>query len=133
MDVIDTRADVAGVGLVNEDLEELSITLAVLDTEDISVKGGNGVEEVLEFGVAEVGVDLGAIRNAGGGEAEGLNCPFEVGITGSSSTERETLTESGLVDLDDEDTSSLKINNLVTESKGELLSLDRLVDIITGE
>jgi len=42
VDVIDTRADVAGVGLVNEDLEELGIRLRVLNREDIGVQGSDG-------------------------------------------------------------------------------------------
>jgi hypothetical protein len=75
VDVVDTRADVAGVSLVNEDLEELGVRLGVLDGEDIGIQGGDGwrqsqslwstrdnnqhtMEEVLELGVAEVRVDL---------------------------------------------------------------------------
>lgn len=37
MNIVDTGADVAGVGLVNEDLEELGIRLGVLDREDIGI------------------------------------------------------------------------------------------------
>jgi hypothetical protein len=46
VDVVDTGTNVAGVGLVLEDLEELGVALAVLDGEDIGIEGGNGVEEV---------------------------------------------------------------------------------------
>ena len=58
MDVVDTRADVARVSLVNKDLEELGIGLAVLNGENIGIQSSNGVEEVLELGVAEVRVGL---------------------------------------------------------------------------
>lgn len=133
VDVVDTGADVARIGLINKDLEQLSIALAVLDGENVSIEGSDGVEEVLELRVAEVRVDLSAITNASGGEAESLHSPLEVVITLLASAKRETLTESGLVDLDDVDASGLQIDNLITESKGKLLSLDGLVDIVTGE
>lgn len=133
MDVVDTGANVAGVGLVNEDLEELGVTLAVLDGEDIGVKSSNGVEEILELGVAEVGVDLGRVLDTSGGELERVDSPREVSLTLLARTEGKTLTEGRLVDLDDIDTSSLEVNDLVAESKSELLSLDGLVDIVTGE
>jgi hypothetical protein len=67
VNVIDTRTDVARISLVNEDLEELSVALAVLNAENISVKGRDGVEEILEFGVAEVRVDLGGVLHTSGG------------------------------------------------------------------
>lgn len=133
MDVIDTRADVAGVGRVDEDAEKLGVRLAVLNGQDVSVQGGDGVEEVLELGVAEVGVDLGGILDTRGGELEGLDGPVEVGIALLAGAEGKTLTESRLVDLDDVNASLLEVNNLVAQGEGELLSLDGLVNIITGE
>ena len=133
VDVVDTGANVSGVVLVNEDLEELGIRLAVLDGEDISIKGGNGVEEVLELRVAEVTVDLSGVLDTSGGELEAVDGPVEVVLTLLAGTERETLTKSGLVNLDDVDASSLEVNNLVAQSKSKLLSLDRLVNIVTRE
>lgn len=44
VDVIDTRANVARVGLVNEDLEELGIGLGVLDGENVGIQRGDGCE-----------------------------------------------------------------------------------------
>lgn len=133
MDVVNTGANVTRVGLVDEDLEELSIRLAVLNGQDIGIESGNGVEEVLELGVAEVRVDLSAIGDTSSGQLEGVNSPLKVGNTGVTGAEGKTLTESGLVDLDHSDASGLKVNNLVAESESELLSLDGLVDIVTGE
>lgn len=133
MDVVNTGANVARVGLVDEDLEELSIRLAVLNGQDIGIESGNGVEEVLELRVTEVGVDLSAIGNTSSGQLEGVDSPLEVGNTSVTSAEGKTLTESRLVDLDHGNASSLEVNNLVAKSESELLSLDGLVDIITGE
>jgi hypothetical protein len=109
VDVVDTRADVAGVGLVNEDLEELGVRLGVLNGENIGIKGGDSwgssqyvviegtmsmgltVEEVLELRVAEVGVDLGRVLNVGSGQLEAVDGPLEVGVTLRALAERETL------------------------------------------
>lgn len=133
VDVIDTRSDVARVSRVNEDAQQLGIRLAVLDRQNIGIKGSNGVEEVLELRVAEVRVDLSGVLDTSGGQAESLHSPLEVGITLLARAERETLTESRLIDLDDVNAGRLKVDNLVTESQSKLLSLDRLVNIITRE
>jgi len=133
VDVVNTRTNVSRVCLILKDLQQLSIRFRVLDRHDISIQGSNSVKEVLELGVAEVRVDLGDIFDTSSGEAERLNGPVEVEITLLSGAEGKTLTESGLIDLDNTDTCSLKVDDFITESKGELLSLHRLVNIITGE
>lgn len=133
VDVVDTGTNVSGVGLVNEDLEELGVTLAVLNGENIGIESRDGVEEVLELRVTEVRVDLSGVLDTSSGQLEAVDGPGEVSLTLLAGTERKTFTESGLIDLDDVDTGSLKVNNLVTESKSELLSLYGLVHVITGE
>ncbi|TFA99429.1 hypothetical protein CCMA1212_008781 [Trichoderma ghanense] len=127
------RSDVAGVGRVNEDAQQLGIGLAVLNGQNVGIEGSDGVEEVLELRVAEVGVDLSGVLDAGGGQAESVDGPLEVSITLLAGAERETLTEGRLIDLDDIDASSLKVDDLVTESQSELLGLDGLVDVVTRE
>lgn len=92
VDVVDTRADVSWVGLVDEDLEKLGVRLAVLDGQNVSIESGDGVEEVLEFGVAEVRVDLGAIHHTSSGQLEAVNSPAEVLLTLGAGTEWKTLT-----------------------------------------
>lgn len=42
MDIVDTGADVAGVVLVDEDLEELGVRLGVLNGENIGIQGSDG-------------------------------------------------------------------------------------------
>lgn len=133
VDVVDTRSDVAGVLRVDKDTEELGIRLAVLNGQDISIEGSDGVEEVLELRVTEVRVDLGSVLDTSSGEAESLDSPLEVGITLLTGAEGKTLTESGLIDLDDVDASLLKVDDLITEGESKLLSLDGLVDVVTGE
>ena len=133
VDVVDTRADVAGVSLVNEDLEELGIRLAVLDGEDIGIKSRDGVEEVLELRVTEVRVDLSGVLDTSSGQLEAVDGPGEVLLALRAGAEGKTLTEGRLIDLDDVDASGLKVNNLVAEGESKLLSLDGLVDVVTGE
>ena len=110
------------------------------------------MEEVLELRVAEVGVNLGRVLNSGGGQLEAVDSPLEVGVTLRALPERETLlinlsasmltilngqggtyTKSRLIDLDDEDAVLLEIDDLVTEGQSELLALDGLVNVDTGE
>jgi hypothetical protein len=133
VNVVHTRTNVAWVSLVNKDLQQLSIALAVLNGEYVSIESSDGVEEVLELGVAEVGVNLSRIRNTGSGKLEAVNGPREIVLTLAAGTEGKTLTEGGLIDLDDVDTCSFEVDDLIAESKGKLLSLDRLVNIITWE
>jgi hypothetical protein len=44
-----------------------------------------------------------------------------------------TYTQSRLIDLDDKDAVLLKVDDLVTKSKSQLLALDRLVNVDTRE
>ena len=132
VDVVDTRSDVSWICFVNEDLEELGIRFAVLDREDISIQSCNGVEEVLEFRVAEMAVDLCAIFNASSGQIERVHSPLQVSFPLLACSEGEAFTERWLIDLDDVNTSSLKVNDLISEGQCELLSLNRLMNIVTG-
>lgn len=89
----------ARIGLVNEDLEELGIGLGVLDGQNVRVQSADGVEEVLELGVAEVGVDLGRVLDTSSRELEAVDSPLQVGITLLSRAKRKSLTKGGLIDL----------------------------------
>lgn len=94
-----TYSDVPRVGLVDEDLEELGVGLGVLDGQNISVQSGNGVEEVLEFRIAEVGVDLSRVLNTRGRELEAVDSPLQIGVALLAGAKGQTLTEGGFVNL----------------------------------
>lgn len=87
------------IGLVNENLEELSVGFGVLNREHIRVQSADGVEEVLEFGVAEVGVDLGGVLDISSRELEAVDGPLQVCITLLARAKGETLTKGGFIDL----------------------------------
>ena len=76
MDVVDARADLVGVAVCFEGLEELG--LQGLDGNDISIQSLDGGEDVVEVGVAEVGVGLESVGDTSGGELEGGKSPGEV-------------------------------------------------------
>ena len=80
VDVVDTRTDLVGVTVLLEGLQELHVTLRGLDGDDISVKSLDRGEDVVEVGVAEVGVGLQSIGDTSGGELEGRQRPREVGL-----------------------------------------------------
>jgi hypothetical protein len=90
------------------------------------------VEDEVEVRVAEVGVSLSLVLDTGGSELERVDGPGEVGVP-VDLTEGKTLTDSGLVDLDGEDAGLLEVDNLVAKGEGELLALDLLRDVGTGE
>lgn len=132
MDVVDTGADLVGVTVLLEGVKQLHVSLGGLDGDDISIETLDGGEDVVEVGVAEVGVGLELVGDTSGGELERVNSPLEVGVP-VRATERETLTNGGLVDLDGVDTGVLEIDDLVAESEGKLLGLDLARDIGTRE
>jgi hypothetical protein len=89
-------------------------------------------ELTVEVGVAEVRVGLSLVLNTGGSETERVDSPGEV-LVPFGLPQGETFTDRRLVDLDSEDTSLLEVDDLVTESESELLALNLLGNIGTGE
>ena len=88
MDIVDTRADLVSISVVLEGLEQLHVALRRLNGNDIGVQTLDGWEDIIEVGVAEVGVGLGCVGNTSSGETEGVNGPGEVVIP-ISATKRE--------------------------------------------
>ena len=80
MDVVNTRANLIRVAVLLERMQELHIALGGLDGDDISVKTLDGGEDVVEIGIAEVGVSLEGIRHTRGGELKRINSPLEVTV-----------------------------------------------------
>jgi len=58
VDVVETGSDTRVVSLVLEGLDQLHVGLGGLDGDDVSVQSLDRPEDVVEVGVAEVGVDL---------------------------------------------------------------------------
>jgi len=58
VDVVDTGADLVGVAVMLEGVKELHVGLGGFNGDDISIETLDGGEDVVEVGVAEVGVGL---------------------------------------------------------------------------
>ena len=80
MDIVNTRTDLVSISVVLESLEQLHVALRRLDRDDIGIQTLDRWEDIIEVGVAEVGVGLGSIGNASSGETEGVDGPGEVVI-----------------------------------------------------
>jgi hypothetical protein len=80
MDVINTRADLVGVSIMLEGIEEFHVTLGGLNRDDIGIKTLDGGENIVEIRVAEVRVGLESIGNTRGGKLKRINGPLEISI-----------------------------------------------------
>ena len=80
MDVVNTWANLVGISVVLERLEQLHVALGRLDRDNISIQTLDRWEDVVKVGVAEVRVGLGGVCNASGGETEGVDGPGEVAV-----------------------------------------------------
>ena len=79
-----------------------------------------------------MGVNLDVVLNTGSRESERVNGPFKV-VVPVGLSEGKTFSDGGLVDLDGLDTGFGQVDDFVSESKGELLGLDLLGDVGSGE
>jgi hypothetical protein len=132
VNVVDTWADLVGIPVLSEHLDELEVGFGGLDGDDVGVETLDGGEDVCKVRVAEVGVDLGRVLDARGCETERVYGPGEV-VVPVDLAEWETLSDGRLVDLNGVDAGVLQVDDLVTESESELLGLGLSGDIDTGE
>lgn len=97
-----------------------------------TIKSSNSIEDIVEVRVAHVGVDLGVVTDARGGETEAGDGPLEVSVP-VSAADGQTLTDGRLINLYAGNTSSLEVDNLVAESKTDLGAEILRRDIVTDE
>lgn len=132
VDVVDTGADLVRVAVSLEDVEQLQVGLGRLDRDDVGVESLDRRENVSKVRVAEVRVDLDVVLDARGRQTERVNGPGEV-VVPVGLSERETLSDRRLVDLDGLDAGVGEVDDLVTERERKLLALDLLRDVRSGE
>jgi hypothetical protein len=63
-----------------EGIQQLHVSLGSFDRDDISIQALNGCEDIIEIGVAEVGVGLELVSDTSSGQLEGVDGPSQVGI-----------------------------------------------------
>mmetsp|Transcript_18854 Transcript_18854/g.34198 ORF Transcript_18854/g.34198 Transcript_18854/m.34198 type:complete len:615 (-) Transcript_18854:549-2393(-) len=134
MDVVQSGSNSIGVSVLLEGGQELEVALAVLDGDDVRVQGLDGREDVVEVRVAHVGVDLGFVLQVGStnGDLERAGGPLQI-LLPVRLTQGQTLTDSGLIHLDDLDAGLFKIQNLLTDGDGQLHGGLATGDIVAHE
>jgi len=91
VDVVHTGANLVRVSELLERREELHVALGRLNGDDVCVEALNRREDVVEVGVAEVGVRLRGVGDSSRRQLEGVDSPFEVGVP-VDAAERQTFT-----------------------------------------
>lgn len=84
MDIVDTGTDLVGVAVVLEGIEQLHVTLGILNRDNIGIKTLDRWEDVVKVRVAEVRVGLELIGDTSCCKFEGIDSPVEVQIPVSS-------------------------------------------------
>ena len=131
VNIVDARADLGVEGLVDI-LQQLHAGAGRLDRGDIGIQTGNGINDLAELGVAQVGVDLGGRLGLEGYQAEGTHGPVQVRLA-VFLTQRQQLAQGRLVDLDDVDAGLFQVMHLIRQRDAELVRGDGLVYVITDE
>ena len=98
----------------------------------VSVESLDGREDVSKVRVTEVRMNLSVVADSRCGKSERVDCPSEV-VVPIGLSERETFSDGRFVHLDSLDSGVGEVDNFVSESEGELLGLNLLGDVGTGE
>ena len=129
VDVVDARTDF-GVELLIDILQQLHAGACSLNRGDIGVETSNSVDDLTELGVAQVGVNLRGWRSIQRHQAEGAHGPVQVAWT-VFFTQWQQLTQCWLINLNDFDAGFFQVLDLISQRHTDLVSGDRLVDIVT--
>src|SRR5437763_6416475 len=78
VDVVHPRADLVGILVLAERLQQLGARARAFDRDDVRVHLLDHADDVVELAVTHVGVDLGRVRHAARGQAERVHRPVEV-------------------------------------------------------
>src|SRR5258707_84570 len=119
MDVVDAGADLVRIAVVLEGVEQFHLRARGLDRDHVGVHGANRVDDVVEFGIAHMGVDLGFVAHARGTEPEAVDRPVEIGLPLRLS-QRQPLAQRGLVNLDHAGAGGFEIADLVADRERDL-------------
>ncbi|MNN28388.1 hypothetical protein D3C81_1419540 [compost metagenome] len=99
--------------------QQLHVRAARLYRDDVGVHGGDLRQDVVELGIAHVGVDLRRVADDGRGDAEGARGPGQVSIP-LAAAQRQAFADGRLVDLDDADAGRFQVGHLVADGQGDL-------------
>ena len=91
-----------------------------LDGGHVGIQVIDRVDDDVELGVAQVGVDLGGRSGAAGGQTERAHRPLQV-IGPVVQAQRQGLADGGLIDLHDGNSGGLQVGDLGAQSQAQLV------------
>ena len=112
--------------------EHLHIGAGRLDGGDIRIQVDDRLDQLIELGVAHVGVDLDMVGGCGRRQAEGADRPPGVGLL-LGPAQGQQLADGGLIHLDDLRAGVHQVGDLLTQCQGDLVGGDRQGLIITDK
>ena len=80
MNIVYTRANDVRVTELLEGREQLHVALRCFNGDNVSIETLDRGEDVIEVGIAEVGVSLGSVANTSSRKLESVNGPTKVVI-----------------------------------------------------
>ena len=119
MDVVHTGADFVRVVEVVEGFKQLHVGTRGFDGDDVGIQVGDGLDDVVEFAVAHVGVDLGFIRHAVGADSESEDGPVQISLP-LVFFQRQAFTQRRFVNLDDAETGFFEVKHFVADGERDL-------------
>jgi hypothetical protein len=108
VDIIDAGAYLVGVCVTGEGVEQFHLRARGLDRDDVGVHRTDRADDVIEFRIAHVGVDLGVLADAGGGDTEAFDRPVQI-ILPFRAAQRQAFAQCRFVDLDDRGAGGLEV------------------------
>jgi len=78
MNIVDITANLVGIAVMFEHIEQFHITFRGFHRNDISTKALDGGEDIIEVRVAEMRVGLELVRDPSSRKFERINSPLEV-------------------------------------------------------
>src|SRR5437667_1789239 len=132
VNVVHTRADLVGILVVLESLQQLRAGAGVLDRDHIRIHALDHPQHVVELAVAHMRVNLRAVTHPGGREAEGVHGPLQVrGPIGAP--QRQSFPEGGLINLNHPYARRLEIEHLVADRQRDLFGRFRARLVVADE
>src|SRR6266446_1195074 len=132
MDVVHPRADLVGIVVLLEALQQLRAGAGVLDRDHIRIHPLDYAQHVVEFAVAHVRVNLRTVTHSGGRQPEGVHGPLQVRRP-IGAPQGQPFAQGGLVDLDDADAGGFEIDHLVPDGQRQLLRCFRTRLVVAHE
>lgn len=119
VNIVDAGPNRARIPEDTEDIEKLHVAARCLDRNYVDVEIGDRRKNVVELRIAHMSMDLRLGCRPGGREAKGHDRPCQV-IRSGRFPQRQALSQSGLVNLDDADSCCFEIGDLVSYRQSEL-------------